>query len=364
MMRVQKEIRVGVLFGGQSAEHDVSMMSAGSVMDALQDTHVLVPIAITREGRWIAGQAALDYMASETGRAPALTISRRTEVSAPQVSATPEEPFRPEGLHRLADVVIPLLHGPLGEDGTVQGLLELAGMPYVGSGVLGSALGMDKIAMKTMLGAHHIPQVAFRAVMRQAWNRARPAVLADLEAALPYPMFVKPANLGSSVGISKASQRVELEEAITLAMHHDRRVIIEQGVNAREFEVGVLGWEEAEASVAGEVVVHGHAFYDYEAKDGDATTELTIPAHISGEVSEEMRTLAIKAFHVLDCAGLARVDFFYDRESGAVLLNEVNTLPGFTPFSMYPVLWEATGVSYSQLLERLIQLAFARHRGF
>ncbi|PSR30479.1 MAG: D-alanine--D-alanine ligase A [Sulfobacillus benefaciens] len=358
-------LRVGVLFGGQSEEHDVSMMSAYAVMEALVGTYEIVPMAIDKMGRWMAGDAALDLMRVETGRAPVLpSFVRSTENrrQTPQAIDGRQVPFRPETFTGLMDVVIPVLHGPLGEDGTVQGLLELVGLPYVGSGVLGSALGMDKIAMKIMLGAMGIPQVAYYGLSRHEWIQERTLTLDHLEKSLAYPMFVKPANLGSSIGISKATHRMELEVAIDTAQQFDRRIIIEHGVDAREFEVGVLGWYDAEASVVGEVTVHGHDFYDYAAKYQDSTTDLSIPANIPCEVAQTMRQLAVKAFHILDCAGLARVDFFWEERSGMVFLNEINTLPGFTPYSMYPVLWEVTGVPYSQLLDRLIAIAIERHQ--
>ena len=358
-------LRIGVLFGGQSEEHDVSMMSAYAVMEAMVDTYEIVPIAIDKMGRWMAGDAALDLMIVEAGRAPILPSPiGSTEGNRPLPQAGDDRlvPFRPETLTGLVDVIIPVLHGPLGEDGTVQGLLELAGLPYVGSGVLGSALGMDKIAMKIMLGAMGIPQVAYYGLNRHVWIQERARTLDRLEETLAYPMFVKPANLGSSIGISKAAHRMDLETAIDRAQQFDRRVIVEHGVDAREFEVGVLGWNDAEASVVGEVTVHGHEFYDYVAKYQDGTTDLSIPADIPNEVAQTMRELAIKAFHALDCAGLARVDFFWEQTSDMVFLNEINTLPGFTPYSMYPVLWEATGVSYSQLLDRLTAIAVERHR--
>ncbi len=357
-------LRVGVLFGGQSAERAVSMMSACAVMEAMQGSYDIVPIAIDKSGRWMAGDLALELMKTEIGRVPQVPIHAAATGWPPVGSQRSDAtvPFHPESLTELVNVVVPVLHGPLGEDGTVQGLLELAGIPYVGSGVLGSAVGMDKIAMKTMFGAVGIPQVAYHGLTRHHWLHDRAQTLAALESALFYPMFVKPANLGSSVGISKATNRQDLEIAINAAQQFDRRVIVEQGINAREFEVGVLGWDDAETSVVGEVTVHGHDFYDYRAKYEDGSTELSIPANIPDEVARQMQELAIKAFHALDCAGLARVDFFWERGSQRVFLNEINTLPGFTPYSMYPVLWEATGVTYPQLIDRLIQIAFLRHQ--
>ncbi len=357
-------LRVGVLFGGQSAEHAVSMMSAYAVMEAIGGSYEIVPIAIDHNGHWIAGEAALKLMTSEMGRAPSLPAQDSLRLSSlphPESEHLPMA-FRPESLTGLVDVVIPILHGPMGEDGTVQGLLELAGLPYVGSGVLGSALGMDKIAMKIMLGAAGIPQVGYQGITRYSWGHEARQTLDTLEQNLPYPMFVKPANLGSSVGISKAANRAALEIAIDQAQRFDHRVIVEECVDAREFEVGILGWEEAQASVVGELRVRGHEFYDYQAKYQDGTTEFIIPANIPVHVAQQMRELAVKSFHALDCAGLARVDFFWDRLSERVFLNEINTLPGFTAYSMYPLLWEATGVPYVTLLDRLIQIAMERYR--
>lgn len=356
--RLSKKLRVVVLFGGKSEEHQVSMMSAKAVLEALSSgPYELIPVAISREGKWNAGRPALDVMRRAIGSAPeALSLSLTSEEGEKGLLQL----FQAEAGSPFADVVIPMLHGPFGEDGSVQGLLELAGIAYVGSGVLGSALGMDKVAMKTMLGAHGIAQVGYHGFSRGQWRTDRQAVLTEIERKLPYPIFVKPANLGSSVGVSKAGNRERLEAAIELAQHYDRRLIAEEGVDAREFEVGILGSEAAEASVVGEVKVQGHDFYDYDAKYGDQGTVMTIPANIPGEVSEPMRAMAIRAFHALDLAGLARVDFFWERQTGRILLNEVNTLPGFTPFSMYPVLWQASGVSYASLLDRLIILALDR----
>lgn len=356
---MRKTLRVGVLFGGQSAEHEVSLMSASAVLQALAEgPYELVPIAIGKDGRWLVGKEGAALLPA----AIPLTDHARRPLPAEADAGEAVEPFRPDQVQSLADVIFPVLHGPRGEDGTVQGLLELAGVPYVGSGVLGSSLAMDKIAMKAVLGAHSVPQVAYRAVTRHAWESRPDEVIRDLEKALAYPLFVKPANLGSSIGISRVQGRDGLGPALDLAATHDRRIIVEEGVSAREFEVGILGLDEPEASVVGEVEVHDHTFYDYEAKYVDGSTTLVIPARIPPEIGERMRALAITAFQALDCAGLARVDFFWDRRDRTVYLNEVNTLPGFTPYSMYPVLWQATGVSYRDLLVRLIDLALERHR--
>lgn len=359
--RLAKKLRVGVLFGGQSEEHQVSMMSAKAVMESLaKGPYELVPIAISRDGKWFEGDSALALMGRAIGRPPALFEGQGTLPERQFEPQTAVEVLQPGGMLGGVDVVIPVLHGPLGEDGTVQGLLELVGVPYVGSGVLGSALGMDKVAMKTVLGAHTIPQVAYHGLTRAQWKQDRDAVIAAIEKKLAYPIFVKPANLGSSVGVSKACNVSELATGIDCAEQYDRRLIVEEGVDAREFEVGILGSDPVEASVVGEVEVHGHEFYDYQAKYVDGSTVMTIPADIPTEVAETMRQMAIRAFDALDLAGLARVDFFWERGRGRVLLNEVNTLPGFTPYSMYPVLWEVSGVPYPELLERLIAMALER----
>ncbi|MFH1086623.1 MAG: D-alanine--D-alanine ligase family protein, partial [Chloroflexota bacterium] len=258
------------------------------------------------------------------------------------------------------DVVFPVLHGTNGEDGTVQGLLELADLPYVGAGVLGSALGMDKIAQKMVLGARGVPVVPYLALARSRWRREREAVLGEVEAAFAYPVFLKPANLGSSVGISKAHDRAELARGLDLAARFDRRLLVERGVNAREIECSVLGNDEPIASLPGEVVPCNE-FYDYRAKYIDGDSALIIPAELPDDVAALVRDLAVRAFCAIDCAGMARVDFFLCRDTGTVYVNELNTIPGFTAISMYPKLWEASGIPYRELIDRLIALALERH---
>jgi len=260
------------------------------------------------------------------------------------------------------DVVFPVLHGPYGEDGTIQGMLELAGIPYVGSGVLASAVGMDKVTMKKIFTFHGLPQVEWLSLTRKEWEEDRKRLAREIEASLGYPCFVKPSNLGSSLGISKATDRGELQAALDAAADLDRRIIIEQGVDAREIEVSVLGNEEAQVSVPGEILVFEHEFYDYEAKYTEGNTRLVVPAQIPGGVAKELRYIAQVAYAAIDAAGMARVDFFL--ESGGterLLLNEINTIPGFTLTSIYARLWTASGFSYEQLLDRLIQLALERH---
>jgi D-alanine-D-alanine ligase len=338
-------LHLGVLFGGRSGEHDVSLMSAQSVLAALdRDRYVVHPIGIDRQGRWLfEGDPLARLLAGE--------------------EAGPEAPLWP-GPERLAglDVIFPVLHGPYGEDGTLQGLLDLTGIPYVGCGVLASALGMDKAVAKRVFAAHGLPQTPWELVWRREWEATPAAVLTRLEERLGgYPLFVKPANLGSSVGVSKAHHRAELAAGLTAAAAYDRKIVVEQAVpHAREIEVAVLGNEDAIASIPGEIVA-GNEFYDYAAKYLDGTSQLLIPAPLSAGQTEQVRRLALAAYRALDASGLSRVDFLLNGQTGEVFVNEVNTLPGFTAISMYPKLWEASGLSYPRLLDRLIELALARH---
>jgi D-alanine-D-alanine ligase len=355
---VKKRIRVGVLFGGRSGEHEVSLTSAASIIKALdREKYDVVHIGITREGRWFMGRGAL--------RTPAEVFVRGKSVlpsADPYGSRFFARHARP-GANRLpgVDVIFPVLHGTFGEDGTVQGLLELAGVPYVGAGVLGSAVGMDKDAMKRLFRDVGLPVVEWVVVLRNE-RKQSPARLRKLvEMKLGYPLFVKPANLGSSVGISKVHNRRELGPAIDLAACYDRKIIVEKGLDAREIECSVLGNDQPKASVPGEIVPVNE-FYDYEAKYVKEGSKLSIPAKLSRSQTRCVRDLAIRAFRAVDCAGMARVDFLLDRPSGKLFVNELNTIPGFTPISMYPKLWEASGVPYPVLLDRLIELALERHR--
>ena len=353
--------RVGILFGGESGEHDVSLASASSLVRAL-DTERYEPVllGITRDGRWLAVDSPEALSLHESPRA------RLVHDSSEQGSPLALSRAGSDGNAKLAgvsvDVVFPVLHGPRGEDGTVQGLFELANVAYVGSGVLGSAVSMDKAMMKAVFAAEGLPSVPYAVVTSTQWAIEAPAVVRRLEDHLAYPVFVKPCNMGSSVGISKARTADELHAAIVLALHHDRRVIVEQGIDAREIECAVLGNDEPMVSVPGEVVPH-HDFYDYAAKYTDGLADLQIPAHLTPEQTETVRTLARRAFAAVDASGLARVDFFVDRDTGNVVLNEINTMPGFTATSMYPKLWEASGVPYAELVHRLLQLALDRHDG-
>jgi D-alanine-D-alanine ligase len=346
-----KKLRVAVIFGGKSGEHEVSIASAASIFRNLDPSRFeAVPIKIEKNGRWML-----------TGEAPKAISAAEVHRQAPAMALEPIEPTR-----LLADggvdVVFPVLHGPYGEDGTVQGLLELANVPYVGAGVLGSAVGMDKAVMKTMFLARGLPVGPYLVVLRPEWARDANGISARIERQLTFPVFVKPANLGSSVGISKAKTVTDLAAAMALALQYDRKVVIEAAIpHAREIECAVLGNDDPQASVPGEIIPL-REFYDYEAKYMDANgSRLEIPAALTADQTDEIRRLSIEAFRACDLSGLARVDFLMNRETGETFVNEVNTLPGFTTISMYPKLWDASGVPYAQLLERLLTLAIERH---
>ncbi len=357
-----KKLRVGVLFGGKSSEHDVSLMSARSVMAALDASAFdVVPIGIDRSGRWVWGDDPMRTLTGGAHGSPQLTghIDNQTAAGAERVVAL--APALPLGqILPAVDVIFPVLHGPMGEDGTVQGLLELVDIPYVGCGVMASALGMDKLQCKAIFAAHGLPQVPYLAVLRRRWEGDPEPVLDQIEASLSYPLFVKPANMGSSVGISKAGDRVALAAALDEAGRFDRKLVVEQGIDAREIEVSVLGNDEPLVSIPGEIVP-GNEFYDYDAKYLLDTSELLIPAPLSPALVHEAQQLARAAFLALDGAGLARVDFLLERGTDRLYLNEVNTMPGFTQISMYPKLWEASGLSYAGLVTRLVELALERY---
>lgn len=357
-----RRIKVGVIFGGKSGEHEVSLQSAKSVMEALDpQQYTIVPIGISKDGEWHVGKHAMKALEDHktvkanspvgfiNGSAGGLTpIKQRqsTDALVPSIASD-------------VDVVIPVLHGTYGEDGSIQGLLELMNVAYVGAGVLASAVGLDKIVMKQVFGSVDIPQVRYVACTRSSWLENKQSVLEMVEREFGYPCFVKPANLGSSVGITKVKKRADLEKAIDLAARYDRKVIIEQGLDVREIEVAVLGNDVPQVSVAGEIVPSSE-FYDYKAKYVGGTSKLIIPADVTEGQRAQIEQYAIQAFQAIDCAGLARVDFFIERATGRVLVNEINTMPGFTKFSMYPKLWEASGMSYAKLLDTLIQLAIER----
>jgi len=354
-------IRVGVLFGGRSGEHEVSLMSAKSVINYLdKNKYEVVPLGITREGRWLAsGDPLKELEARASEEKPRMAASESSrELVAERRELVP-------GVERTGiphvDVVFPVLHGPFGEDGTVQGLLELADIPYVGAGVLGSALAMDKVAMKAVFRAEDLPVADYVAIMRWEWESDPTAVLQQIMERVGCPCFVKPANLGSSVGITKVHQAQQLPKALDLAARYDRRLLVEVAVNAREIECSVLGNDHPVASLPGEVIP-AREFYDYVAKYFDQQTQLIIPADLTQEKTTEVQELAVRAFLALDLAGMARADFFVSKDSGRVYVNELNSIPGFTHASMYPKMWEASGLSYPELLDRLIELALERHK--
>ncbi len=345
--------RVMLLFGGRSAEHDVSRVTAVAVARALDPArYEVVPVAITREGRWLLADAARELIARDPSALPAAL-----DVAGSQLEQLGGAVARPGSGGLDVDVVFPLLHGPYGEDGTVQGLLELADLPYVGSGVLGSAVGMDKVMMKRAFAACGMPQGDYRALRD---GEDRDAFAEQVVAELGLPCFVKPANMGSSVGVSKAHDRAELDAAIERALAFDEWVVAEEAVEGREIEVAVLGDLDPEASLPGEVVP-GAEFYTYEDKYEDGAADLRIPAPLDEARTAEVRALARRAFAACRCEGMARVDFFFEESGRGFLVNELNTIPGFTPISMYPKLWEVSGLPYPDLLDRLVTLAIERH---
>jgi D-alanine-D-alanine ligase len=349
-MASTERVRLVVLFGGQSAEHEVSCTTAAHVLAAADaDRYEVVPIGITREGTWVQADEARAALARGRAALPGRLAATGTEIE-PLPTVTP-------AAGGLPVVVLPLLHGPHGEDGTVQGMLELAGVPYVGSGVLASALSMDKVKAKEILAARGLPLGPYVALRDTEIDTAPAAVAA---ARLAYPLFVKPANMGSSVGVSKVHEAAGLPEAVAVAANYDEWVLVEQGVDGREIEVGVLGNAEPRTSVPGEVV-SSHEFYDYEDKYLDGTCDLLVPAPLDAAATARVRELAVEAYRALRCDGMARVDFFFEEGGRGFLVNEVNTIPGFTPGSMFPMLWEATGVPYPDLIDELVRLAVERH---
>jgi D-alanine-D-alanine ligase len=356
---LKQKIRLGILFGGRSGEHDVSLLSAASVLRALDPAkYEVVPIGITREGHWRVGSGALQLLPEvlESGRPVTPSADPTGPKLLPLDSAAAAPAARPE-----VDVIFPLLHGTFGEDGTVQGLLELADVAYVGAGVLASAAGMDKDVMKRLFRDAGLPVVPWVVVLRSEWEQHPGQVRGRIERRLRYPLFVKPANLGSSVGISKVRQARELAAAVDLAARYDRKILVEKAVEAREIECSVLGNDNPQASVPGEVIPVNE-FYDYEAKYLKEGSELIIPAHLTARQTKRVQELALGAFKAVDCAGMARVDFLLDRSTRKIYVNEINTIPGFTSISMHPKLWEASGVPYPKLLDRLIELALERHQ--
>ncbi|NJK68603.1 MAG: D-alanine--D-alanine ligase [Microcoleus sp. CSU_2_2] len=352
------KMRIGLLFGGRSGEHEVSISSARAIARALaadenSTKYEVQPFYIQKDGRWLSGSLPQQVLAA--GK-PLEIEGQRAENESP---LSPQFPSL-----NAVDVWFPVLHGPNGEDGTVQGLLKLMQIPFVGSGVLGSAMGMDKIAMKMAFAHAGLPQVKYIGVNRsEIWSNpcVFPKLCDQIEQTLGYPCFVKPANLGSSVGISKVRSRAELEAALDSAASYDRRIIVEAGVIARELECAVLGNDNPQASTVGEISFNSD-FYDYETKYTQGQADLSIPAKVSSAIISQIQEMAVQAFLAIDAAGLARVDFFYIESTGEVLINEINTFPGFTATSMYPQLWEASGISFPELVDRLIQLAIDRHQ--
>ena len=363
-----KRLRVGVLFGGRSTEHEVSILSAQSIIAAMDPQRFeAVPLYIDKEGRWLTGDslkrlvskaASHHYVYLPPDPTQHSLVAAQDGPAGAQNSPSPSGGGQGGGIPPL-DVVFPVFHGLNGEDGTIQGVLELANLPYVGAGVLGSALGLDKIYMKRAFAAAGLPVVDYLPTTRRQFERDPDAFIALVEERIGYPCFTKFANSGSSVGTTKAHNRAELIEGLRLASTFDRKLLVERAIDARELEISVLGNDEPEASVVGEVVP-AHEFYDYEAKYLDEGSRLLIPAPIDAAVAQDARNMAVRAFQAVDAAGMARVDFFLERSTGRLVLNEVNTIPGFTRISMYPKLWEASGLPYPKLIERLVDLAIER----
>jgi D-alanine-D-alanine ligase len=350
----KKVLRVGVLFGGRSGEHEVSLASAASVIRGLDpDKYEAVPIGISKDGHWLVGEGAVKMLPE------VLKGGRRVMLTADPTEAAIVPLDRGAGAQRL-DVVFPVLHGTYGEDGTIQGMLDLAGLPYVGAGVLGSAVGMDKDVSKKLFEAAGIPVVSWVAVQRWEWEKDPEAVRTRIEQEFAYPVFVKPATLGSSVGMTKVHNAEELGSALDLACEFGMKVMVEKAVDAREIEVSVLGNHEPQASVPGEIIPH-REFYDYTAKYLEDGTQLVIPAVLKPAQVQKIQALAVKAFRAVELTGMARVDFFLEKKGTKLYLNEVNTIPGFTSISMYPKLWEASGIGFRELIDKLIELAFEMH---
>ncbi|PUA35416.1 D-alanine--D-alanine ligase [Paenibacillus elgii] len=359
------KIRVGLIYGGKSGEHDVSLQTALAVTKAFDlNKYEVQPFYITKQGNWHSGP----QLTAPAESVDALAFDGSSETSGefalqPFFAAQPtsgDASIKVSGASAPLDVVLPLLHGTFGEDGTIQGLLEMANIAYVGAGVLASSVGMDKITMKKIFAQEGLPQCIFRHFTRSQWEKDSAYFLMEIEISIGYPCFVKPANLGSSVGVSKARNREELLAAVNQAFRYDRKVIVEEFVNAREVEVAVLGNDEPQASVVGEIVSSSE-FYDYKAKYVDGTSSMVIPAEIPQEIAEEIRELALRAFTAIDGSGLSRVDFFLRKEDNRIFINEINTMPGFTPYSMYPLLWRESGKPYGELIDDLIRLALERH---
>jgi D-alanine-D-alanine ligase len=367
-----KKLRIGVIFGGRSGEHEVSIRSAASVIEAIdRKKFEVVPIAISRDGKWLSPTEASQLLPA-TSQSLLTLKSGFEEAASVAIFGDPSQKglksFDRAGAASTSeklDVVFPILHGPFGEDGTIQGLLEMADVPYVGCGVLASACGMDKVAMKLLFAQAGLPMCKYIWFLRAHWQNDPAAIIMNVVRKLGFPCFVKPANLGSSVGISRADDKASLQRAIELAAQYDRKIVVEEAVDAREIECAVIGNNEPRASLPGEYVVHDESarFLDYTEKyDKTGHVEFVVPAPISKSLTEKLQRMAIKAFQSIDGAGLARVDFFLKRDSKELLINELNTMPGLTEVSGYPKMWGTSGLNYTQMIDALVELAFERHR--
>jgi D-alanine-D-alanine ligase len=352
-----KRLRVGILFGGRSGEHEVSLASAASVIRALDpQKYEAVPIGITKDGRWLVGTKAQKLLLEvlKSGERVVLPPDPSAAALVPLGAATGQPSVK-------VDVVFPVLHGTFGEDGTVQGLLELSGLPYVGAGVLGSAVGMDKDIQKRLFKQAGLPVGAYLAIRRSAWEKDRAAITRLIQKTLRFPIFVKPATLGSSVGMTRVTKAGEIGKAMDFAGEFALKIVVESGIAGREIEVSVLGNDDVRASIPGEIVPH-REFYDYTAKYLEGGTQLLIPAPLTKKQVGKLQDYAVRAFQAIDGTGMARCDFFLEDSTGKIYVNELNTIPGFTSISMYPKMWEASGLPYAELIDRLIELAFERHR--
>ncbi|MFN2391823.1 MAG: D-alanine--D-alanine ligase family protein [Pyrinomonadaceae bacterium] len=363
--------KIGMIFGGRSGEHEISIRSAKTVIEQIdKDKYDVIPIAITREGNWLNPIESLKLFPADTQR---FLIENLKNFPNNAIALVGDTKYK--GLMRLdatemeeksspLDVIFPVLHGTFGEDGTIQGLFEMANVPYIGCGVLASACGMDKVVMKTLFRDVELPLCEYVWFLRSEWMRNQEAVIKQIESKLGFPCFVKPANLGSSVGVSKAIDEESLKKAIKLAAEYDRKIIVEEGLDAREIECAVIGYEESKASLPGEYVIHDEAkkFLDYTEKyTGTGNNEFVVPALVSEEMTEKIQQMAVTAFRAIDGSGLARVDFFLRNDTGALLINEINTLPGLTDASGFPKMWKGTGMDFSQVIDILVNLALERH---
>jgi len=351
------KIRVAVVFGGRSGEHEVSVVSAKNIIETMdKEKYDVIQVGITKAGKWLSGENAVE--AFKNGDYEGLTeVSLNVKSGSNELLILSGENCKKEKL----DIFFPAMHGPYGEDGTIQGLFEMANIPYTGCGVLASSVGMDKLTTKAVWEQAGLPVTPYIGTTKLEWDNDKEGVILKAENKLDYPIFVKPANMGSSVGISKAKNRNELEKAINLACQFDHRILIEKGLKIRELECAVLGNEEPQIARVGEVLVGGE-FYDYNDKYVNGKSETQVPANISESLEKEVQKIAIQAYKTLDCSGLSRVDLFYDEATKALYLNEINTLPGFTSISMYPKMWKESGIPYKELIDKIIDLGFERHK--